>query len=75
MRQNFIINQKKKKFTRSEILSNIILKNFKNKNIEILDYGCNKGFLLRELKKKKYKNLSGFDLIHSYQKSTILIIK
>lgn len=64
----FYNKSKKKKFTRSEILSNIILKNFKNKNIEILDYGCNKGFLLRELKKKKYKNLSGFDLIHSYQK-------
>tara|TARA_B100001057_G_scaffold501081_1_gene620325 strand:- start:970 stop:1998 length:1029 start_codon:yes stop_codon:yes gene_type:complete len=64
----FYSKSKNKKLTRSEILSSIILKNFKDKNIQILDYGCNKGYLLKQLKKKNYKNLSGFDLINYYEK-------
>ena len=33
-----------------------------DKNLNLLDYGCGNGDFLRYLKKKKFKNLTGFDL-------------
>lgn len=39
-----------------------IEKNFKNKNIKILDAGCGTGGMLMFLKKSGYHNIKGFDL-------------
>ncbi|RXJ78008.1 hypothetical protein CRV03_03285 [Arcobacter sp. F155] len=36
----------------------------KDKQINILEIGCNKGFLLNVLEKRNYKNLFGIDLSH-----------
>tara|TARA_Y100000590_G_scaffold419021_1_gene520393 strand:+ start:622 stop:1653 length:1032 start_codon:yes stop_codon:yes gene_type:complete len=56
-------DQKKKKFIfRSIILSSIIKKKFKNKNLNILDYGCSKGNLLIKLSKIGFNNLYGYDV-------------
>ena len=53
---------------RSEILRDEIKKRFK-KNIKILDYGCNKGELLHELKKSGYTKLFGHDVNINFSKN------
>lgn len=63
----FYDKQKKKYFRRSQILSKIIQKKFKNKSIKILDYGCNQGFLLKKLRELNYSNLFGFDINTNYE--------
>lgn len=52
---------------RSEILGEEIKKRFK-KGVKILDYGCNKGELLKELKKSGYANLFGHDINKNFNK-------
>lgn len=55
-------------FRRSQIISKIIFKKFKEKKIKILDYGCNNGSLLKELNKLNFKNLFGYDINSNYRK-------
>jgi len=64
----FFDENKKKYFKRSEVLTSIIKKKIKNKKSKILDFGCNKGFLLSNLSKFKYKNLYGYDLGKYFKK-------
>ena len=64
--KNFYSRKKKKFISRSDILLNIIKKKIKNKNCKILDFGCNKGFLLAKLSKISFKNLYGYDLGKHY---------
>ena len=60
--KKFLNNEKNKLFSRAEILFSIINKFKLKKNINILDFGCNKGELLKIFEKKKYKNLYGYDV-------------
>ena len=63
------LDVKKQKFlSRAEILFSIIDKFKFKKDIKILDFGCNKGELLRIFKKNKYKNLYGYDLGSHYKR-------
>ena len=55
-------------YRRSQIISKIILRKFKEKQIKILDYGCNNGSLLKELNKLHFRNLFGYDINNSYKK-------
>ncbi len=55
---------------RSKILKDEIKKRFKKK-IKILDYGCNKGELLQELKKCGYINLFGYDINQNFKKNLL----
>ena len=52
----------KKFLKRSSILTNLIKREYPNKKLNILDFGCGKGDLLLSLKKKGYKNLFGYDV-------------
>ena len=62
--------------TRSEILAQIVNKKIKKKNnLNILEVGCGKGYLLKELSKlKKNSNLYGYD-IGNYSKFKIFLNK
>ena len=53
---------------RSDVLSKVIQKKIKDKKIKILDFGCNKGGLLKKFSKLGYKNLYGYDLGVHYKK-------
>ena len=53
---------------RSDVLSKVIKKKIKDKKTRILDFGCNKGRLLKKLSKLGYKNLYGHDLGVHYKK-------
>ena len=53
---------------RSDVLSKFIQKKIKDKKTRILDFGCNKGGLLKKLSKLGYKNLYGYDLGVHYKK-------
>ena len=55
-------------YKRSQIISKIILRKFKEKKIKILDYGCNNGSLLKELNKLNFINLFGYDINSNYKK-------
>jgi len=64
----FFSKHKKKPIKRSDILAKIIQGKIKDKNLKILDFGCNKGSLLKKLSKIGYKNLYGHDLGIHYKK-------
>ena len=64
----FFSKNKNKPIKRSDILAKIIKEKVKDKNLKILDFGCNKGSLLKKLSKMGYKNLYGYDLGSHYKK-------
>ncbi len=55
---------------RSEVLISLIKKKF-NRKIKILDFGCNHGELLLNLKKHNFNNLFGYDINSNFKKSLI----
>lgn len=55
---------------RSEVLLSLIKKKF-NRKIKILDFGCNRGELLLNLKKHNFNNLFGYDINKNFQKSLL----
>ena len=55
---------------RSEILLSFISKKF-SRECKILDFGCNRGELLLNLKNNNFKNLYGYDINNYFRKSLL----
>tara|TARA_B100000029_G_C17595728_1_gene964063 strand:- start:1940 stop:2962 length:1023 start_codon:yes stop_codon:yes gene_type:complete len=55
---------------RSEVLLSLISKKF-SRECKILDFGCNRGELLLNLKKHNFKNLYGYDINNYFRKSLL----